>query len=892
MPVAIVFVDIKTARILEFNKKACEQLGYTREEFSTLSLSDIDVIETAAETRARIDSVIRKGNGEFETRQRTKQGEIRDIHVTAQLIETNSGTSYQCIWEDVTERKQAETSLRESEQSYRLLVNSIPNTSILLFDRDMRYKIVGGNENEKVGIETSTIEGKTLREAYPKEVADFFEPLYKKAFQGVPTEVEMEYQGNTYLQQTLPILGKNHEILGATQIVTNITERKLAESDIRTSREGLLWAEKVAQLGNWTYDPVTQQPIWSEGMFSILGLDPKFGAPNYDEHRKLIHPDDWQVFDTAVTASVTQGKPYNLEVRIIRPDGELRTIVTKCDPQVDVSGKVIELKGIIQDITEATKLEEVKKFLLKAGTSVSGGKFFESLAKYLSETLNMGYVCIDRLEGDGMIARTVAVYNNGAFESNVTYALKDTPCADVVGKSVCCFPKDVRQSFPKDADLQALKAESYVGTTLVGYNGKPIGLIAVIGRQPLVNKGFAENVLGLVAIRAAGEMEREQAEIENQKLREKAELSSRLAAIGEMAAGIAHEINNPLTSVVGFSDLLMEKQDLSDDIREEIKIINEGSKRVKSIVSRMLTFAHQTKPARTITDINEIINSTLDMRSYVLKTANIQVMKHFDSALPKIFIDPGQIQQVVLNLILNAEYAMKKAHGKGTLIVTTDNVANHIRISFKDDGAGMDQETRKKLFNPFFTTKQVNEGTGLGLSLSRSLILEHGGTIEVDSELGKGATFIITLPINQPSEEAETKTETTTQIPLGNVRAARILVVDDEEPIRKLVSMILAKGGHTVETTGDAREALVKLEGASYGAVLMDIRMPGLSGMELYNDIKTRRPEIAGRFIFITGDTSDESTRAFLEENKLSYITKPFDRNILVQKVNGILERE
>jgi len=231
---------------------------------------------------------------------------------------------------------------------------------------------------------------------------------------------------------------------------------------------------------------------------------------------------------------------------------------------------------------------------------------------------------------------------------------------------------------------------------------------------------------------------------------------------------------------------------------------------------------------------------------------------------------------------------MKKAHGKGTLTITTERIGDHIHILFKDDGMGMDNETREKIFNPFFTTKQVGEGTGLGLSLSHSIVLEHGGTVTVESEPGQGATFIITLPITSaPEEAASIKADAAPVHP--RVKAARILVVDDEESIRKLVSTLLSSSGHTVETTSDAREALLKMDSVSYDAVLVDIRMPQMSGMELYDNIKPRRPELAGRFLFITGDTSDSNTRDFLEKNGLSFITKPFDKETLFEKVNGLL---
>jgi PAS domain S-box-containing protein len=393
------------------------------------------------------------------------------------------------------------------------------------------------------------------------------------------------------------------------------------------------------------------------------------------------------------------------------------------------------------------------------------------------------------------------------------------------------------------------------------------------------------NVVGALAA-AQDITEHKKMEEEGRKLRDKAEMSSRLAAVGEMAAGIAHEINNPLTGVLGFSQLLAERQDLPEDVKEQLQIVAEGSDRVKDIVRRMLTFARQTKPVRTSVNIHELIDNTLEIRSYVLRTANIEVVKHLDPDLPWIVVDPGQMQQVFLNLIVNAEYSMKKAHQKGTLVITTEKMDGHILITFKDDGTGMSQDTKDKLFNPFFTTKDVGEGTGLGLGLSRSIILEHGGTIEVESQPGKGAMFVITLPVNSVDAVAVQKPKTDSHTSPENFRSAHILVVDDEETIRSLVSTLLTQSGHTVDATGDATEALARLDSAVYDLVLMDIRMPGMSGMELYGKITEKHPELADKFIFITGDTSDTTTRAFLEQNKLSYITKPFDRETLLKKVN------
>ncbi|PKH44743.1 hybrid sensor histidine kinase/response regulator, partial [Dehalococcoides mccartyi] len=200
-------------------------------------------------------------------------------------------------------------------------------------------------------------------------------------------------------------------------------------------------------------------------------------------------------------------------------------------------------------------------------------------------------------------------------------------------------------------------------------------------------------------------MNEKKLEEEQKKLRYQSEMSSRLAAVGEMAAGIAHEINNPLTGVIGFASILMEREDLPADVMEELQIINSGSQRVVEIVKRMLTFARQAKPVRSSVNITELIDNTLDLRSYVLKTANIEVVRHYEPDLPLLTVDSGQMQQVILNLILNAEYSMKKAHEKGILTISVKKEGEWVRMSFRDNGLGMSAETLGKLFQPFFTTK-------------------------------------------------------------------------------------------------------------------------------------------------------------------------------------------
>jgi len=380
--------------------------------------------------------------------------------------------------------------------------------------------------------------------------------------------------------------------------------------------------------------------------------------------------------------------------------------------------------------------------------------------------------------------------------------------------------------------------------------------------------------------------ERKRVELEKKELEQKVQLSDRLASIGEMASGIAHEINNPLTGVIGFSQLLMEK-DVPEDIRKDLEIIHDGSQRVAGIVKGLLTFARQHKSERTYSDINQLVDNTVALRAYALETSNIRAAIVLDPDLPWTMADAGQLQQVFLNIIINAEIEMKKARGKGNLIIKTEKIADTIRISFTDDGPGIARENLGKVFDPFFTTKEVGEGTGLGLSLSHGIIAEHNGQIYAESEPGKGATFVIEIPV-VAEEEREEEMNGPADEPVKTT-VASILIVDDEPDILKFLSHLLAAEGHQVETAGNSSDALEMIKSRRYSLILSDIKLPDMSGIELYQHIKKITPSLTKRVVFITGDVTGSDTRKFLTENKAHYVTKPFDIKQLKEELNRVL---
>jgi signal transduction histidine kinase len=232
-------------------------------------------------------------------------------------------------------------------------------------------------------------------------------------------------------------------------------------------------------------------------------------------------------------------------------------------------------------------------------------------------------------------------------------------------------------------------------------------------------------------------------------------LTDRLASIGEMASGIAHELNNPLTSIIGLSEIVM-RDEVPESVKEDMGLIKSESHRAAGIVRNLLSFARKTAALKQTTHINKLLDDVLKLRSYEHGVNNIKIIKELGPDLPEIMIDSSQIQQVFINIILNAEYAMANAHGKGTLKIKSEIAEDMLKVSFIDDGPGIEPGNLRHIFDPFFTTKEVGKGTGLGLSICYGIVTSHNGHIRAVSEPGKGAAFIIELPLrNSDNKEAK-----------------------------------------------------------------------------------------------------------------------------------------
>ena len=348
--------------------------------------------------------------------------------------------------------------------------------------------------------------------------------------------------------------------------------------------------------------------------------------------------------------------------------------------------------------------------------------------------------------------------------------------------------------------------------------------------------------------------------------------SERMAAVGQLVSGIAHELNNPLTAVLGFSEMLLSNPGVDHSAKSKLTKVFDSAKRTQNIVNNLLRFARQEKPSRQPVDVNELVQRTIALREYDLRVSNVKVEFRGDTKLPLTLGDPHQLSQVFLNIINNAYDAIVEFRRDGHLVISTRCSEKWIEIVFADDGPGMREPGR--VFEPFYTTKDIGRGTGLGLSICYGIVKEHGGEISARNHQGGGATFSIRLPVTAvPAVAHEVATAAATAKP--GVRSA--LVVDDEESVVDLQRHILEELEMAVSTAKDGKEALGRLAADSFDLIILDLKMPGgISGRDVYEWLQENRPGKEKAVLFITGDVVNHETAQFLSQASVQALTKPF----------------
>jgi two-component system NtrC family sensor kinase len=716
--IGAVVVDAETMKVVMANQATLKMFGFSSPEAGVNPLDFIPPEDREKNIERLMKEVFEKDSRKsIDLPAVTKDGKEIWVSVTGARITHKGRLAALLSFADITERKQAEEKLRQSEENYKTLFDS---SVIGMYVLDVEtMKVVMGNRAaaEMAGL-SSVGEGLGINP---------FDFVIPEAREQVLEMAAKEFEQDLRRTHELPVVAKDggtgwisissarimHDgRLAALVSFNDITERKRMEEALRQSEENYRALFDSSVIGTFVLDAENMKVVMDNQaaakMFGFGSVEEAIGINLLD----FVPPEDKERYlEIATKELFEQDLRHSHEFRAITKDG--RKI------WISITGARIMHEGRLADLVSFTDITERKQ-------AEEALRQSEENYRVLFDSSVIGTIVLD--------AETlkVAMVNQAAVKmfgfSSAEEALGIDPLVFIrpddrerifEGALKALFEQDSREVY----ELRALTKD-----------GREIWINATGSK--IMHQG---RLAGLISFTDVTEEKRQ---------RERLMMTDRLASLGELASGTAHELNNPLTSIVGFSQLLMEKE-VPDDIREDLKLINNEAQRAARVTKNLLTFARKHAPVKQRTQINSIIDDVLRLRAHMHKTNGIEVEQQLAPNLPEIMVDYFQMQQVFINIIINAEYFMTEAHNGGTLTVTAKKQNNTVVISFADDGPGIPPENMRRIFDPFFTTKEAGKGTGLGLSICHGIVAEHGGQMYAKSQLGKGATIFVELPINE-----------------------------------------------------------------------------------------------------------------------------------------------
>jgi PAS domain S-box-containing protein len=694
---------------------SCERItGYEVDEFISNPdlLRGIVVVEDKEKWLEHHRQVAQeRGEHEVQFRIQRKDGETCWIEQAGRPVIDDQGRflGYRASNRDVTDRKQVEEALKESEEfNISLLANS-PNPIIVVNpDNSIRYvnpaheKLTGFSLAELIGL-------KAPYPYWPEERVKKITSDLETAMRRKTVRIEELFRNKSgeqfWVEITSAPISKDGKFKYLLANWVDITERKQAEEALqailKTALDGFYLADLEGKLleVNDSYCKMigyTREELLKMSTRDIEAIE---SPEEIAQHIKKV---------------MAQGSD-RFESRHKRKDGQIINVEISVN-YLDVGE--VQLFVFARDITERKQVEEALR-----DSEEKSRKMFESVSDSISVIDLSGIITQTN-------QRTVEIHGFSSREEMVGMNAFDL----VAPRDRERIARNMRQALKRGI----IRDQEY---TLLRADGSEFP--AELSTSVL--KDASGKVTSHITI-ARDITERKQAEEREKELQKELLLSSRLASIGELAAGIAHQINNPLTGVLGFSQRLLRKS-TDQETNQDLKRIYTEAERAAKVVQNLLTFARRRQPQKQDSDINEILESALELRAYELTTSNIEVVTDLAPGLPELMLDFQQIQEVFLNIILNAEQAMTEANGGGKLTIKTKERKGYIRTTFTDNGPGIPAKNLEKIFDPFFSTKGEKGGTGLGLSVCHGIISEHGGRIYARSKPGEGATFFIELPV-------------------------------------------------------------------------------------------------------------------------------------------------
>ncbi len=650
--------------------------------------------------------------------------------------------------------------------------------------------------------------------------------------------------------------GKN----GALVFMRDIRARRAAEEALQRERVIMAQAEAAANMGSWQWDLASNEVRWSHQLYCIFGVPPETPAPPLDRQSPFFPPEDLARLQDATTKAVSDGTPYEVEMRYRHASGEMRLGVSRGLAERDPdTGKVTKLYGYFQDVTEHRRAESERDRLLVA---------LEELAEVIFIT-----------NQDGSI-----VFVNDAFEEVTGYSR-----AEALGKNPRLLQSGAQGREFYDRLWKTLHAEHVWRGRIINRRKDGQLYTAEMAIAPVRSSPDEPAVYVAVQRDVTAEL----------KLQAQYQQAQKMESVGRLAGGIAHDFNNMLGVIMGHAELALTSIERNNPLRSDLQEIFEAASRAAGITRQLLAFARQQTIAPAVLDLNTTIEGTLKMLRRLIGE-DIDLLWKPSSDLWPVKMDPAQIDQILANLCVNARDAIE---GNGKVTIETANVtfddaycADHagftpgdfVMMAVSDDGIGMEKETLALIFEPFFTTKDRERGTGLGLATVYGIVKQNGGFINVYSEPGEGTTFRIYLA---RAVEATGAVRTTAAVAAARGHGETILVVEDESAVLRFAERALNSLGYQVLVAEGPRAALelAHVHMGSIDLLLTDVVMPEINGRDLAARIAVLRPGI--KVLFMSGYTPNVITHRGVLEDGIRYLPKPFSIAQLANKVRETLDQ-
>ncbi len=673
--------------------------------------------------------------------------------------------------------------------------------------------------------------------------------------------------------------------LGVVHVLKDITERQQAEEKYRSLIANM-------QEGVFISSPEGHFQDFNEAFRRMLGYESReeLMAVRDIASSLYINPADRAKLQRLLRE---HGAVNDFEFQMLRRDGEIVTLLESSVATRDAAGKIVSFQGFVLDITERKKAEqEIRRRNRELMTLNAIGQTLnqplelnEILERALRQVVDLFGAELGSIflmdPGTALLRRVAA----SGFRSEYTHKFPPVEIPPDLLEHIQAVHATVISAagLPLPAichDFQQKEGLEVLNLVLLWSKDRPLGCL-MLGNRKVRDFSSAEiNLLASVANQIAASIEKillldetRQAYDNLRRAQEQLLQSEKMAAIGQLISGVAHELNNPLTAILGYSQLLASSEYVNDRGAEYVEKLHKQARRTHRIVNNLLSFARQQKPERLPVRINQVVEDTLSLREYDLRVNNIQIHRDYQRDLPLTGADSHQIQQVFLNILNNAVDAILERSDRGDIWVRTSRNQDRIVAEFVDSGPGI-RETHR-VFDPFYTTKAVGKGTGLGLSICYGIVSEHGGEIAVHNSPERGAAVTVSLPLlpvaNSDGVDELTGTD---HLPAKG----RVLVVDDEESILELEREILEGRRLSVIMAKNGKEALEVLEREQVDLIVTDMKMPGeVTALLLYEWIRVHRPALAQRVVFTMSDVAGDEPAALLERSGSPYIQKPFD---------------